>query len=125
MADDFRKFAEDIRAHAENSIKSELSKSSFLELGFRIFMPLIVSIVTDHGAVSLTISKDGSVRLGESVSANPDVTIEADFETLRSLYQSRDKNLFSQAENDGKIKMTSHGWKGQQAETRLRQLFSH
>jgi hypothetical protein len=123
MANIFHEFAENIRAEAEKSIKTELSKMPFLEIGLRIFMPLTINVVTDQGAVSLTILKDAKVELDEHLSTSPDVTIDGNFETLRSLYQSHDRNLFAQAEKDGKIKVISHSWKGQQAETRLRELF--
>jgi len=124
MANDFHKFAQEIRAEAEKAIKTELSKMPFLELGLRIFMPLIINIVTDQQAVSLTFLKDGNVQLDDSVSANPDIVIQADFEMLKSLYQARDRYQFAQAERDGKIKITSHSWKGQQGETKIRELFS-
>ncbi|NWG10954.1 hypothetical protein HXY33_04295 [Candidatus Bathyarchaeota archaeon] len=124
MTNDIHKFAQEIRAEAEKAIKIELSKMPFLELGLRIFMPLTINIVADQQAVSLTFLKDGNVQLDEHVSANPDIVIQADFETLKSLYHTRDRNHFAQAEKDGKIKITSHSWKGQQGETRIRELFS-
>jgi hypothetical protein len=124
MADDFHEFAQEIRAEAEKAIRTELSKMPFLELGLRIFMPLIVNIAADEQAVSLTFLKDGNVQLDYSVSENPDIIIQADLATLKSLYQTRDRNQFAQAEKDGKIKITSHTWKGQQGETRIRELFS-
>jgi len=126
MVNSFYKFAEKIRAEAENVIKSELSKRSFFELlGFRLFMPLTVNILTDQGAVCLTILKDGSIKISEHLSSNPDSTIETSFETLRSLYLSRDKNQFIQAEREGRIKMTTHSWKGQQANIKLKELLGY
>lgn len=124
MTSDFHKFAQDIKAEAEKAIKAELSKMPFLELGLRIFMPLTINIVADQEAISLIFLKDATVQLDEHPSSNPDIAIQADFETLRSLYQARDRNQFAQAEKDGKIKITSHSWKGQQGETRIRELFS-
>ncbi|NWF86796.1 hypothetical protein HXY32_03175 [Candidatus Bathyarchaeota archaeon] len=123
MTSNFHEFAQIIKAEAEKSIKKELSKMPFLELGLRIFMPLTVNIITDRGVASLTILKDANVQLDEHISSNPDVTIQADFETLKSLYQLHDRNNFAQAEKEGKISVTSHNWKGQQAEVKLRELF--
>lgn len=123
MISNFNEFAQIIKAEAEKSIKKELSKMPFLELGLRIFMPLTVNIVTNQGAVSLTILKDANVQLEKHLSSNPDISIQADFETLKNLYQLHDRNNFAQAEKEGKISVTSHNWKGQQAEAKLRELF--
>jgi len=126
MASNFYEFAEEIRTEAENAIKSELSRRSFLErTGFRIFMPLTVNVVTDQGAVSLTILKDGTVKLSEHLTSSPDTTIQANFETLIGLYHSRDRNHFIQAERERRIKITSHSYKGKQAERKLRELLGY
>lgn len=126
MGTSFYKFAEEIRTEAENTIKSELSRISLLErAGFWMFMPLTVNIVTDQGVVSLTILKDGTIQLGEYLSSNADNTIQANFETLRDLYQSRDRNQFTRAEMQGEIKISSHSLKGQQAERKLRGLLGY
>ena len=101
MVSSFYKFAEQIRREAESKNKSELSRRSFLErAGFWIFMPLTVNIVTNQGSASLTIIfKDGTIQLNRYLSSNPDNTIQADFETLISLYHSRDRNQFIQVIN--------------------------
>ncbi len=123
MESGFYEFAEELRTEAENAIKSELSRRSFLErAGFRIFMPLTVNIVTDQGAVSLTIFKDGTIQLSRYLSSSPDNTVQANSETLVGLYHSRDRIQFVQAEREGRIKITSRGYKGQQAERKLREL---
>ena len=126
MVSNFYEFAEEIRIEAENAIKSELSRRSFLErAGFRIFMPLTVNVVTDQGAVSLKIFKNGTIRLSRYLPSRPDNSIQTNFETLRSLYHSRDRNHFIQAEREGKIKITSRSYKGKQAERRLRELLGY
>lgn len=126
MVSSFYEFAEKIRTEAENAIKSELSRKSFLECaGFWIFMPLTVNIVTDQGSVSLTIFKDGTIQMSRNLSSSPDNTIQADFGTLSGLYHSRDRNQFVGAERQGRIKIISHGWKGQQAERKLRELLGY
>ena len=123
MASSLYKFAEEFRTEVESAIKSELSKRAFLEsVVFRVSMPLTVNVVTDQGAVSLTILKDGNVQLSESLFSNPDNTIQANFQTLKDLYYSRDRNQFIRAETEGRIKITSNSLKGQQAERKLRDL---
>lgn len=126
MVSSFYRFAEEFRTEAENAIKAELSRRSFLErVGFGFFMPLTVNVVTDQGAVSLTILKDGAVQLSEYLSSNPDNTIQANFETLKDLYHYRDRNQFVQAETEGRIKITSNSLKGRQAERKLRELLGY
>lgn len=126
MANIFYEFVEKLRIEAESKIKSKLSQRSFLErVGFEFFMPLIVNVVTDQGSVSLSFLKDGSVQRRKSLSSNPDVIIQADFETLKKLYSSRDRNQFVQAEREGKIRITSNSWKGQQAESKIRELLGY
>ena len=123
MRSDFYEFAEGFRVEAESTIKAELSRRSFLERGiFGLFMPLIVNINTDQGSISISFFKDGSVQSERSLSSNPDVIIQADFETLKKLYFSRDKNQFIQAEREGKIRITSSNLKGKQAERKIREL---
>ena len=126
MVSNFYEFAEELRTEAENTIKSELSRRSFLErAGFRIFMPLTVNIVTDQGAVSLTIFKDGTIQLRRDISSSPDNIMKANFETLIGLWHSRDRNQFVQAEREGRIKITSRSYRGQQAERKLRELLGY
>ena len=126
MVSNFNKFAEEIKTEIENAIKSGLPRRSFLEcVGFWMFMPLTVNIVTDQGTISLTILKDGTIQLGRFLSSSPDNTIQASFETVKDLYYSRDRNQFNQAEKDGRIKISSHSWKGQQAERKLRELLGY
>ena len=126
MTNIFYEFVEKLRIEAESIIKSELSRRSFLErVGFGFFMPLIVNVVTDQGSVSLSFLKDGSVQRRKSLSSNPDAIIQADFETLKKLYSSRDRNQFVQAEREGKIRITSNSWKGQQAESKIRELLGY
>lgn len=126
MLSSFQKFAEKFKIEVERAIKAELSKRSFLErIGFRIFTPLTVNIVTNQGAASLTVLQDGSVQLSQHLSPNPDSTIQADFETLEDIYSKRDRTRFNQAEAEGRIKITSYSPKGQQAERKLRELLGH
>ena len=88
-------------------------------------MPLTVNIVTDQGAVSLRIFKNGTIQLSSYLSSRPDNSIQTNFETLRSLYHSRDRKHFVQAEREGRIKITSNSYKGKQAERKLRELLGY
>ena len=121
MTNIFYEFVEKLRIEAENA----LSRLSFIERAvFWVFMPLKINVDTDKGVASLVILKDGTIQMGEYLSPDADNTIQTDFETLTRLYHSRDKNQFIQAETDGRIKIISHNWKGQQAEGKLRELLS-
>jgi hypothetical protein len=122
MASSFQEFAEKFRAEAERAIKAELSKSLLGSIVFGRFTPLTVNIDTDQGVASLTILQDGTVRLNQGLSLNPDNTIHAHFETLEDIYYKRDRIQFTKAEADGRIKITSHNSKGQQVERKLREL---
>lgn len=123
MIGSFRELVEKIRIEAEETIKAELSRRSWLErTGFKLFMPLTVNIVTDQGAACLTILGDGVVHLSEHLPSDPDATIQASFETLAHLYVDRDRGQFAQAEEEGSIKITSYSAKGRQAERQLREL---
>jgi len=126
MVSSFQEFADKFKIEAERAIKAELSKRSLLErIGFGFFMPLTVNIVTDQGVASLTILQDGTVHLSQRLSPNPDSTIQAHFETLEHIYYKRDRTQFTQAEAEGRIKITSYSLKGQQAEGKLRELLGH
>ena len=126
MPNDFYRFAEEFSTEVENAIKAELSRRSIFErIGFGVFMPLTINVIADQGAVSLTVLKDGAVQVSEHLPSNPDILIQANFETLRSLFYSRDKIQFVQAEKEKKIKITSSSEKGQQAERKIRELLGY
>ena len=89
---------EKIREAFEKGLDDELSKRSFVERAlFQMVMPLIINLSTDLCGASLTVLKEGKVKLDSKHFDTPDVSIEADFETLKRLYESRDKNAFHQA----------------------------
>ena len=121
-----RVFMEKIREAFEKGLDDELSKRSFVERAlFQMVMPLIINLSTDLGGASLTVLKEGKVKLDSKHFDTPDVSIEADFETLKRLYESRDKNAFHQAEANGQIKINAYTFKGQQTEQRLRELLGY
>jgi len=122
----FRVFTEKIREAFEKGLDAELSKRSFFERTmFQMVMPLIINLSTDLGVASLTVLKEGKVKLDFKLSDTPDVSIEADFEALNRLYESRDKSAFHQAEANGQIKINAYTFKGQQTEQRLRELLGY
>ncbi len=123
MATEFYEFIEGLSIEAERAIKAELSRRAFLErVGFGLFMPLTINIITDAGSASLVFLDDGSVQWRKNLSTNPNNIIQADFGTLKELYSSRNKNQFIRVEREGKIKITNNDLKGQQAERKIREL---
>lgn len=117
---------EKIREAFERRLEAELSKRSFVERAmFQMVMPLIINLSTNLGGASLTVLKEGKVKLDSNLSDTPDVSIEADFETLTRLYESRDRNGFRQAEANGQIKINAYTFKGQQTEQKLRELLGY
>jgi len=122
---DFDELLSRIRKEAEDGIKYELSRRSFIDRGvFRMFMPLTIDIATDAGNASMSISKDGTIDLEMDLSRsrNPDITLRADFGSLHELYNSRDRDAFREAEIHGSIEIRGHTAKGRRAEAKLREL---
>jgi hypothetical protein len=125
MSNEFNEFIERLKDEAEKAIKKELTKRSFFErIVFAGIMPLIVNIITDKGSCSLSFLNDGSIQYRKNPFPNPNNVIQADFETLKKLYSIRNKEQFFLAEREGKIRITSSGLKGQQAERKIRDLLS-
>jgi len=125
MSADFDELLSRIRREAEDGIKYELSRRSFIDRGvFQMFMPLTIDINTDAGNASMSILKDGTIYLerGLSRSRNPDITLRADFGLLKELYDSRDSDVFREAERQGRIEIRGHTSKGRRAEAKLREL---
>jgi hypothetical protein len=118
MTNSFYSFAQTLRAEFEGKIKAELSRSLLL----LAFLPLTINITTNQGNGRLTILKNGSIQLNQNLSSNPDNAVNADFETLKELYRSRDRNQFKKAENEGKIGISSYTMKGKMAETKIREF---
>lgn len=126
MSSDFYNFAEEFRMDIENRLKVALSRMTFLRrVVLQGFMPLAVNVTTDQGSISLTILQDGTIRLAKYLSSNPDNTIQANFETLKNLIRSRDRNQLIQAENEGKIKIISNSPIGQKAERKIKELLGY
>ena len=116
MVSSFYSFAQILKTEFESKIKAELSRSLVL----LAFLPLTINITTNQGNGCLTILKNGSVQLSQSLSSNPDNALNANFETLKELYRSRDRNQFKRAENEGKIGISSYTMKGRMAERKIR-----
>jgi len=123
MSVDFDDLLSRIRREAEDGIKYELSRRSFIDRGvFWMFMPLTINIMTDAGNASMAISKDGTIDLKRNLSRNPDIILRADFGSLHELYNSRDREGFRAAEMQGKIEIRGQTGKGRRAEVKLREL---
>ena len=123
LSNDFDGLLSRIRKEAEDGIKSELARRSFVDRSvFGMFMPLIIDVITEAGKASLIVSKDGSIEMRRQLSPNPDIVLRADFDMLSELYHSRSRQEFRAAERQGRIEIRSNTAKGQLSEARFREL---
>ena len=56
--------------------------------------------------------------------SNPDVIVKGDLASLRNAVLHRSSRAFNEAERDGRIVVTGHTWKGQQAIQKVRELLT-
>ncbi len=116
---------EDIRNEAETRIQKELS--GFLGIVrasvYNMFMPLVVNVITEDEAYHLTFQRGGTARLDKGSSATPDVTLRSSYSALRGLFQSRSKDGFEAAVQQGDIVITANTPKGQQALSKIKEMF--
>lgn len=124
MESAFKEFVERFRQEIEKTLKQEVSAMGMIQRSImQSFMPLYINLSTDAGKVCFTIQKTFDVTL-EEFRDSADVLIESTFETLKSLFASRDPQSFRKAEQEGKIKLNSFNFKGQQAVNRLREYLT-
>jgi len=124
MESQFKDFVERFRAEVEKTIKNEVSSMGSIQRSImQSFMPLYINLSTNMGKVCLVIQKSFDVTV-ESPSNSPDVLVEGDFNTLQSLFTTRNPNDLRKAEQEGKIKISSFSFKGQQAVNRIRDYLS-
>jgi len=124
MESQFKDFVERFRAEVEKTIKNEVSSMGSIQRSImQSFMPLYINLSTNIGKVCLVIQKSFDVTV-ESPSNSPDVLVEGDFNTLQSLFATRNPNDLRKAEQEGKIKISSFSFKGQQAVNRIRDYLS-
>lgn len=105
-------------------IKEEIDGlSSFEKMFLNVFMPMKINIVAQAESASLTVQSDGSVRISVAES-DPDITVTSDYKTLDELFTSENKKMLSQAESEGKIRFMPHNFKGKQAVSYIKEMFS-
>jgi len=124
MESQFKDFLERFRAEVEKTIKNEVASMGMIQRSImQSFMPLYINLFTDAGKACLVIQKSFDVTI-ENPSNSPDVLVEGDFSVLKELFANRDSNSFKKAEQEGKIKLSSFSFKGQQALNRIREYLS-
>jgi len=87
-------------------------------------MPLRVNVSTPSESSHFELQSGGRVQLNPGSAAESDVTISSDLAVLKELIVRQSKSFFEDAEKNGKILVKSQTWKGEQAVTQVRQLFS-
>lgn len=121
---DLASLLDPLRALAESRIKQELSGP--LNIGKRFLydtiMPLHVNIAAGSQNCCLKFLPGGNIQLRRVSAPNPDVSVKADFETLRSVIVQRSSRVFEAAERNGEVSVAGHTWKGQQAMQKVREL---
>jgi len=115
-----------LRAEVESRIRKELS--GYSNAGKRILYgmvtPIYLDITGDSQECNLEFLANGSVRLCPGLSSNPDVTVKGDLASLRDAVLQRSSRAFNEAERDGRLIVTAHTWKGQQAVEKVRELLT-
>jgi hypothetical protein len=125
-ATDLSSILASLREEAESKIKGEISGP--LNVGKRFLydavMPIHLNITGDSQECNLEFLPGGNVRLNSGLVSNPDVSLKAALPSLSDVIVQRSSRLFEEAEQSGKIVITSHSWKGEQAIQRVRELLS-
>lgn len=113
-----------LRPQIENGIRKELSGP--LNVGKRFIYdsitPIHLNIVGDSQECNLEFLAGGEVQLHTGMDSDPDVTVKGDLPSLRKAILQKNSSVFEEAERTGKIVVTCHTWKGQQAMQKVRQL---
>jgi len=117
---------EPICAQLEDKIRKEISGPFNLpkKLVYDRIMPLRVNVSTPSESSYFELLSGGRVQLHQGSAAESDATISADLAVLKELIVRQSKSFFEDAEKSGKILVKAQTWKGEQAVTQVRQLFS-
>jgi len=123
---DLKSIVQPIRGQLENAIKKETSGPFNLpkKLIYDHVMPLRVNVTTSAESCYFEMLQGGKVQLHQGSDASPDVTIRTDLAVLKELLLNQSRRLFEDAEKHEKIAVTADTWKGEQAVSQVRQLFS-
>ncbi|MGO9646228.1 MAG: hypothetical protein ACLPY5_15960 [Candidatus Bathyarchaeia archaeon] len=117
---------EPICAQLEDKIRKEISGPFNLpkKLIYDRIMPLRVNVTTPSERSYFELLPGGRVQLHQGSAAESDVTISSELAVLKELIVRQSKSFFEDAEKNRKILVKSQTWKGEQAVTQVRQLFS-
>ena len=115
-----------LRAEIENRIREELSGPSNVgkRILFDMVTPIYLNMIGDSQECNLEFLAGGSVQLRTGSSSNPDVTVKGDLASFRDAVLQRSSRAFIEGERDGRIVVTGHTWKGQQAIKKVRELLT-
>jgi hypothetical protein len=115
-----------VRMQLEEKIKRQLSglQGFVVKPIYNSLMPLHVEMLTDPEAFELMFLNDGNIELKRGQSANPDVRIASDAQTLRNLFQNPSADLFKDIEKQSRIRITALTKKGRDAESYIRRYLS-
>jgi hypothetical protein len=115
-----------LRAEIESRIREEISGP--LNTGKRFLydavMPIRLNIIGDSQECNLEFLPGGNVQLHSGLASNPDVSVKGDLANLSDVILQRSGRLFDEAKRSGRIVVTSHSWKGEQAMQKVRELLS-
>ncbi len=111
---------------AESKIKSEISGPLNVARRFLYdaMMPLHLNITGESDEYSLEFIAGGNVELHHGPALHPDISLKGDASTISSVLIKRSSHLFNEAEQEGKVTVTTHTWKGEQALQKVRELLS-
>jgi hypothetical protein len=123
---DFSGILFQLRAEIEIRLRKELSGPS--NAGKRILYdmatPIYLNTIGDSQEFNLGFLAGGAVQLNTGLSSNPDVTVKGDVASLSDAFLQRSSQAFQEAEREGRIVVTGHTWKGQQAMKKVRELLA-
>jgi hypothetical protein len=123
---DFSEILSQLRGEIESRLREEFSGPS--NAGKRILYdmatPIYLNTVGDSQEFNLEFLAGGSVQLHTGLSPNPDVTVKGDLASLSDAVLQRSSQAFQEAEQKGRIVVTGHTWKGQQAMKKVRELLT-
>jgi hypothetical protein len=98
----------------EPQVRSQLG--GFFGGMVRAYLPQTWVFRTESEVASLTVGRDGAVRVGDGPAENPDVTVEATHERLFAALRTRSRANVP----PGEFKVTAHTSKGRTAFDYLR-----
>jgi hypothetical protein len=105
-----------------NELSGPLSAGK--QILYDMVTPIYLNITGDSQECNLEFLAGGRVQLHAGLNSKPDVTAKGDLASLREVILQRSDRVFEEAERSGKITVTGHTWKGQQAIQRVREFLN-